>query len=78
MAAKSFSFRLRHSWQFMNGFVAGAVVGAVGAGLTALKLSRDAGPARPAPEQDGAAQYLVQNWPSNLQKKLFWNNLDSL
>uniref|UniRef100_A0A8C8VYH0 Nuclease EXOG, mitochondrial n=1 Tax=Peromyscus maniculatus bairdii TaxID=230844 RepID=A0A8C8VYH0_PERMB len=45
MAAKSFASRLRGSRRFLNGFLAGAVVGAAGAGLTALQIlrSRDAG-----------------------------------
>ncbi|ERE75892.1 nuclease EXOG [Cricetulus griseus] len=36
MAAKSFASRFRASRRFLNGFLAGAVVGAAGAGLTAL------------------------------------------
>ncbi|XP_003794509.1 nuclease EXOG, mitochondrial [Otolemur garnettii] len=40
MAAKSVASRLRSSRRFLSGFVAGAVVGAAGAGLTALQLFR--------------------------------------
>ncbi|XP_049997585.1 nuclease EXOG, mitochondrial isoform X1 [Alexandromys fortis] len=40
MAAKSFASRHRDSLRFLNGFLAGAVVGAAGAGLTALQLLR--------------------------------------
>ena len=40
MAAKSFASRLRDSRRFLNGFLAGAVVGAAGAGLTALQFFR--------------------------------------
>lgn len=40
MAAKSFASRHRGSLRFLNGFLAGAVVGAAGAGLTALRLLR--------------------------------------
>lgn len=43
MAAKSFVSRLRGSRQFLRGFVAGAVVGAAGAGLTALQFFRSQG-----------------------------------
>ncbi|OBS75118.1 hypothetical protein A6R68_14364, partial [Neotoma lepida] len=45
MDAKSFASRLRGSRRFLSGFLAGAVVGAAGAGLTALQLlrRRDAG-----------------------------------
>lgn len=40
MVAKSFAYRYRDSLRFLNGFLAGAVVGAAGAGLTALQLLR--------------------------------------
>lgn len=43
MAAKSFASRLRGSRRFLSGFVAGAVVGAAGAGLTALQFLRSQG-----------------------------------
>ncbi|XP_015979491.2 nuclease EXOG, mitochondrial isoform X3 [Rousettus aegyptiacus] len=43
MAAKSFVSRLQGSRQFLRGFVAGAVVGAAGAGLTALQFFRSQG-----------------------------------
>ncbi|KAM5232017.1 nuclease EXOG, mitochondrial isoform 1-T1 [Hipposideros larvatus] len=43
MAAKSFASRFRGSRRFLSGFVAGAVVGAAGAGLTALHLLRSQG-----------------------------------
>ncbi|ELK13646.1 Nuclease EXOG, mitochondrial [Pteropus alecto] len=43
MAAKSFVSRLRGSRHFLRGFVAGAVVGAAGAGLTALQFFRSQG-----------------------------------
>ncbi|EDL09209.1 endonuclease G-like 1, isoform CRA_b [Mus musculus] len=80
MAAKSFASRLRDSRRFLNGFLAGAVVGAAGAGLTALQFFRrpDAESAKLARQPHGAAQCLVQNWPSNLQKKLSWNSLGFL
>lgn len=95
MAAKSFASRHRDSLRFLNGFLAGAVVGAAGAGLTALQLLRrrdgephgeSAGGRHPpasagshvtalCPKRQlelrlclfstlGAAQYLVQSWPS--------------
>lgn len=38
--AKSFASRHRGSLRFLNGFLAGAVVGAAGAGLTVLQLLR--------------------------------------
>ncbi|XP_053456825.1 nuclease EXOG, mitochondrial isoform X2 [Nycticebus coucang] len=40
MAAKSVASRLRSSRRFLSGFVAGVVVGAAGAGLTALQFFR--------------------------------------
>lgn len=43
MAAKSFTSRLRGTRPFLSGFVAGAVVGAAGAGLTALQFFRNRG-----------------------------------
>ncbi|KAF6312802.1 exo/endonuclease G [Rhinolophus ferrumequinum] len=43
MAAKSFASRFRGSRRFLSGFVAGAVVGAAGAGLTALQFLRSQG-----------------------------------
>lgn len=43
MDAKSFVSRLRGSRRFLKGFVAGAVVGAAGAGLTALHFFRSQG-----------------------------------
>ncbi|XP_074168700.1 nuclease EXOG, mitochondrial isoform X1 [Rhinolophus sinicus] len=43
MAAKSFASRLGGSRRFLSGFVAGAVVGAAGAGLTALQFLRSQG-----------------------------------
>ncbi|XP_007517277.1 nuclease EXOG, mitochondrial isoform X2 [Erinaceus europaeus] len=43
MAAKSFASRLRASRRFLTGFAAGAAVGAVGAGLTAIRLLRRRG-----------------------------------
>nr|XP_051695709.1 nuclease EXOG, mitochondrial isoform X2 [Oryctolagus cuniculus] len=43
MAARSFASRLRGSRAFLRGFVAGAAVGAAGAGLTALQLFRSRG-----------------------------------
>ncbi|XP_008051400.1 nuclease EXOG, mitochondrial [Carlito syrichta] len=43
MAAKNFASRLRGSRHFLNGFVAGAMVGAAGAGLTALQIFRSQG-----------------------------------
>lgn len=55
MAAKSFAARLRRSRRFLNGFVAGAVVGAAGAGLTALQFlgSQGTEAALAAREPDG-------------------------
>lgn len=55
MTANSFSSRLRGSRRFLNGFLAGAVVGAAGAGLTALQFlrRRDAGSAWPAGQPHG-------------------------
>lgn len=55
MAAKSFASRLGGSRRFLNGFLAGAVVGAAGAGLTALQFlrRRDAEPAWPATQPHG-------------------------
>lgn len=62
MTANSFSSRLRGSRRFLNGFLAGAVVGAAGAGLTALQFlrRRDAGSAWPAgqPPAPGLPQVL--------------------
>ncbi|XP_027788225.1 nuclease EXOG, mitochondrial isoform X1 [Marmota flaviventris] len=54
MAAKSFASRLKGSRRFLSGFLAGAVVGAAGAGLTALQFfrSRGAGAALAAREPD--------------------------
>ncbi|XP_006890711.1 PREDICTED: nuclease EXOG, mitochondrial [Elephantulus edwardii] len=43
MAAKSSASRLRGSRRFLSGFVAGAVVGAAGAGLAALQFLRGRG-----------------------------------
>ncbi|XP_055457555.1 nuclease EXOG, mitochondrial isoform X1 [Psammomys obesus] len=61
MAAKGFASRLRGSRRFLNGFLAGAVVGAAGAGLTALQLlrRRDAGPAWPATQPHVSAEKVV-------------------
>ncbi|GAB1294810.1 Nuclease EXOG, mitochondrial [Apodemus speciosus] len=61
MAAKSFASRLRDSRRFLNGFLAGAVVGAAGAGLTALQFlrRRDAGSARPAEQPHESAEKVV-------------------
>ncbi|XP_007943901.1 nuclease EXOG, mitochondrial [Orycteropus afer afer] len=58
MAVKSFASRLRGSRRFLSGFVAGAVVGATGAGLTALQFlrSQDAEAALAAREPDGSAE----------------------
>ncbi|CAK6435752.1 unnamed protein product [Pipistrellus nathusii] len=58
MAAKSFAARLRRSRRFLNGFVAGAVVGAAGAGLTALQFlgSQGTEAALAAREPDGSAE----------------------
>lgn len=55
MAAKSFAARLRRSRRFLSGFVAGAVVGAAGAGLTALQFlgSQGTEAALAAREPDG-------------------------
>ena len=43
MAAKGFAFGVKGSRRFLSGFVAGAVVGAAGAGLTALQFLRSQG-----------------------------------
>lgn len=43
MAAKSFTARFRGSRRILSSFVAGAVVGAAGAGLTAVQLLRSQG-----------------------------------
>nr|KAF6335120.1 exo/endonuclease G [Pipistrellus kuhlii] len=58
MAAKSFAARLRRSRRFLSGFVAGAVVGAAGAGLTALQFLRSQGTeaALAAREPEGSAE----------------------
>ncbi|KAM8758166.1 nuclease EXOG, mitochondrial isoform 1-T1 [Rhynchonycteris naso] len=58
MAAKSFASRLRGSRRFVNGFVAGAVVGAAGAGLTALQFLRSqaAQAALEVKEPEGSAE----------------------
>ncbi|XP_059520407.1 nuclease EXOG, mitochondrial isoform X3 [Myotis daubentonii] len=57
MAAKSFAARLARSRRFFSGFVAGAVVGAAGAGLTAWQFLRSQGTeaALAAREPGGAA-----------------------
>ncbi|KAM5190674.1 nuclease EXOG, mitochondrial [Callospermophilus lateralis] len=61
MAAKSFASRLKGSRRFLSGFLAGAVVGAAGAGLTALQFfrSRGAGAALAAREPDESAEKAV-------------------
>ncbi|XP_037703403.1 nuclease EXOG, mitochondrial isoform X2 [Choloepus didactylus] len=58
MAAKNFASRLRKSPHFLGGFVAGAVVGATGAGLTALQFfrSQSAKAALAVREPDGSAE----------------------
>uniref|UniRef100_A0A2I3GLJ8 Exo/endonuclease G n=1 Tax=Nomascus leucogenys TaxID=61853 RepID=A0A2I3GLJ8_NOMLE len=43
MATRSVASRLRGSRRFLSGFVAGAVVGAAGAGLTALQFFQSQG-----------------------------------
>lgn len=43
MAAKSFASRLRGSRHLLSAFVAGAVVGAAGAGFTAVEFLRSQG-----------------------------------
>nr|XP_034340291.1 nuclease EXOG, mitochondrial [Arvicanthis niloticus] len=62
MAAKSFfASHLRDSRRFLKGFLAGAVVGAAGAGLTVLQFlqRRDAGSARPARQPHESAEKVV-------------------
>ncbi|KAF7476449.1 Hypothetical predicted protein [Marmota monax] len=61
MAAKSFASRIKGSRRFLSGFLAGAVVGAAGAGLTALQFfrSRGAGAALAAREPDESAEKAV-------------------
>ncbi|XP_059520410.1 nuclease EXOG, mitochondrial isoform X6 [Myotis daubentonii] len=58
MAAKSFAARLARSRRFFSGFVAGAVVGAAGAGLTAWQFLRSQGTeaALAAREPGGSAE----------------------
>nr|XP_004662053.2 nuclease EXOG, mitochondrial [Jaculus jaculus] len=58
MAAKSFFSRLRGSRRFLGGFVAGAVVGAAGAGLTALRVYRGQG-AWPARDPDESSEETI-------------------
>ncbi|XP_045712943.1 nuclease EXOG, mitochondrial [Phyllostomus hastatus] len=61
MAAKNFAFGVKGSRRFLSGFVAGAVVGAAGAGLTALQLLRSQGAeaAVAVREPDGSAEKSV-------------------
>ncbi|XP_032315093.1 nuclease EXOG, mitochondrial isoform X1 [Camelus ferus] len=61
MAAKSFASRVRGSRRFLNGFVAGAVVGAVGAGLTVTQFlwSPGAEAALAVREPDGSPEKAV-------------------
>uniref|UniRef100_A0A8D0SBK9 Nuclease EXOG, mitochondrial n=1 Tax=Sus scrofa TaxID=9823 RepID=A0A8D0SBK9_PIG len=58
MVVKSFASRFRGSRRFLSGFVVGAVVGAAGAGLTAVQFlrSRDAEPALAVKEPDGSSE----------------------
>ncbi|XP_045392447.1 nuclease EXOG, mitochondrial isoform X2 [Lemur catta] len=58
MAAKSLASRLKGSRRFLSGFVAGAVVGAAGAGLTAMQFFRNqsAGAALAVREPAGSAE----------------------
>ncbi|XP_058411353.1 nuclease EXOG, mitochondrial isoform X2 [Diceros bicornis minor] len=58
MAAKSFAFRLRGSRRVFIAFVAGAVVGATGAGFTAVQFLRSQGAeaALAVREPDGSAE----------------------
>eukprot|EP00069_Balaena_mysticetus_P009640 bmy_20312T0 len=58
MAAKTFASRLRGSRRFLSGFVAGAVAGAMGTGLTVVQFlrSRDAEPALAVREPDGSSE----------------------
>ncbi|XP_004478444.1 nuclease EXOG, mitochondrial [Dasypus novemcinctus] len=58
MAARSFAARLRRSRRFLRGFVVGAVVGATGAGLTALQFLRIQGAeaALAVRDPDGSAE----------------------
>ncbi|XP_055985202.1 nuclease EXOG, mitochondrial [Sorex fumeus] len=56
MAARGFADRLRGSRRFWSGFVAGAALGAAGAGLAALPLLRSRG-SKPAP--DGSVEKAV-------------------
>ncbi|PNJ74724.1 EXOG isoform 4 [Pongo abelii] len=61
MATKSLASRLRGSRRFLSGFVAGAVVGAAGAGLTALQFFRSQGAegALTGKQPDGSAEKAV-------------------
>uniref|UniRef100_A0A1D5QPB2 Exo/endonuclease G n=1 Tax=Macaca mulatta TaxID=9544 RepID=A0A1D5QPB2_MACMU len=61
MATKSIASRLRGSRRFLSGFVAGAVVGAAGAGLTALQFFRSQGAegALTGKQPDGSAEKAV-------------------
>ncbi|XP_073915946.1 nuclease EXOG, mitochondrial isoform X3 [Castor canadensis] len=55
MAAESFASRLRGSRRILSGFVAGAVVGAAGAGLTALHFFRSRGAGVTAAREPGGS-----------------------
>ncbi|KAI2528881.1 exo/endonuclease G [Homo sapiens] len=61
MAIKSIASRLRGSRRFLSGFVAGAVVGAAGAGLAALQFFRSQGAegALTGKQPDGSAEKAV-------------------
>uniref|UniRef100_A0A2K6A0U1 Nuclease EXOG, mitochondrial n=2 Tax=Mandrillus leucophaeus TaxID=9568 RepID=A0A2K6A0U1_MANLE len=61
MATKSIASRLRGSRRFLSGFVAGAVVGAAGAGFTALQFFRGQGAegAVTGKQPDGSAEKAV-------------------
>ncbi|XP_074262151.1 nuclease EXOG, mitochondrial isoform X1 [Saimiri boliviensis] len=61
MATKSIASRLRGSRRFLSGFVAGAVVGAAGAGLAALQFFRSQGAeaALAGKEPDGSAEKAI-------------------
>jgi hypothetical protein len=70
MAAESFASRLRGSRRILSGFVAGAVVGAAGAGLTALHFFRSRGAGVTAAREPGGKFAVPPSLPGPAQRLL--------